>query len=73
MPPKEINSYKTNRQLFERYIMAIINHFEKTTSINNTHQLTTVLDRMLEQHNQVQSDETIVGAIRYILVKVKIT
>lgn len=26
---------------------------------------------MLEQHNQVQSDEAIVGAIRYILVKSK--
>ncbi len=71
LPPKEVNSYKINRQLFERYIMAIINHFEKTTSINNTHQLTAVLDRMLEQHNQVQSDETIVGAFRYILVKSK--
>jgi len=71
LPPKETNSYKINRQLFERYIMAIINHFEKTTSINNTHQLTAVLDRMLEQHNQVQSDKTIVGAIRYILVKSK--
>ncbi|PAV08332.1 hypothetical protein CBG25_04350, partial [Arsenophonus sp. ENCA] len=71
LPPKEANSYKINRQLFERYIMAIINHFEKTTSINNTHQLTAVLDRTLEQHNQVQSDETIVGAIRYILVKSK--
>lgn len=71
LPPKEANSYKINRQLFERYIMAIINHFEKTTSINNTHQLTAVLDRMLEQHNQVQSDETIVGAFRYILVKSK--
>lgn len=71
LPPKEGNSYKINRQLFERYIMAIINHFEKTTSINNTHQLTAVLDRMLEQHNQVQSDETIVGAFRYILVKSK--
>ncbi|QLK88649.1 DUF1454 family protein [Arsenophonus endosymbiont of Aphis craccivora] len=71
LPPKEANSYKINRQLFERYIMAIINHFEKPTSINNTHQLTAVLDSMLEQHNQVQSDETIVGAIRYILVKSK--
>ncbi|HGJ5891737.1 MAG TPA: DUF1454 family protein [Arsenophonus apicola] len=71
LPPDGANSYKINRQLFERYVMAIINHFEKTTSINNLSQLTAVLDRMLEQHNQVQSDETIVGAIRYILVKSK--
>lgn len=71
LPPKEANSYKINRHLFERYIMAIINHFEKITSINNTHQLTAVLDRMLEKHNQMQSNETIVGAIRYILVKSK--
>ena len=71
LPPEDPASYKINRQLFERYIMAIITHFEKTTSINNVPQLTTVLDRMLEQSNQVQSNETVVGAFRYILVKSK--
>lgn len=71
LPPEDANSYKIDRKLFENYIMAIITHFGKAISINNAPQLTAILESMLEQHNQVQSDETIVGAIRYILVKSK--
>ncbi|SQI43112.1 Protein of uncharacterised function (DUF1454) [Providencia alcalifaciens] len=58
-----------NRQLIERYIIAIIHQFDPNVSMDKAPELTAALNKFMANKNPTRAEEARLGALRYILVK----
>ncbi|HGN1707458.1 TPA: DUF1454 family protein [Providencia rettgeri] len=64
--PKETEE---NRQLMERYTIALIHQFAPEVSLDKAPELTKALTKFVANKNSTHAEEAKLGALRYILVK----
>ncbi|MFW2168160.1 DUF1454 family protein, partial [Enterobacter cloacae complex sp.6722794] len=55
-----------NRQLIERYIIAIIHQFDPNVSMDKAPELTAALNKFMANKNPTRAEEARLGALRYI-------
>ncbi|EML1937519.1 MULTISPECIES: DUF1454 family protein [Providencia] len=67
--PEERQDTQANRQLAERYIMAIIHQFDPNISVDKAPELTLALNKFMANKDAVHAEEVRLGGLRYILVK----
>ncbi|MCR4081634.1 DUF1454 family protein [Providencia stuartii] len=71
LPTRDNNEAQANRQLMERYAVAVIQQFDPTVAIDKTPELTKALKAFIANKEPTYADEVRLGALRYILVKSK--
>ncbi|EMF4673996.1 DUF1454 family protein [Providencia stuartii] len=69
LPTRDNNEAQANRQLMERYAVAVIQQFDPTVAIDKTPELTKALKAFIANKEPTYADEVRLGALRYILVK----
>ncbi|WP_353244363.1 DUF1454 family protein [Providencia sp.] len=69
LPTDNAQEAQENRQLMERYTLAIIHQFAPDVSLDKAPELTTALNKFMADQNPTHAEEARLGGLRYILVK----
>lgn len=69
LPSDNPQEAQENRQLMERYTIAMIHQFAPEVSLDKAPELTEALNKFIANNNSTHAEEARFGALRYILVK----
>lgn len=69
LPSDTPQEAQENRQLMERYTIAMIHQFAPEVSLDKAPELTEALNKFITNNNSTHAEEARFGTLRYILVK----
>ncbi|GAB1440140.1 YiiQ family protein [Providencia sp.] len=69
LPTDNPQEAQENRQIMERYTIALIHQFAPDVSLDKAPELTEALNKFMANKNSTHAEEAKLGALRYILVK----
>lgn len=69
LPADDDKRAQTNRALIELYIIALIQQFDPTVSLDKAPELTEALNKFMADKNPTHAEEARLGVLRYVLVK----